>query len=55
MCTKISDRLTKKLSSIKNGNYTQSDFIIADAKDADMGGGINGLGFKVDKNGNKND
>ena len=53
MCTKISDRLTKKLSSIKNGNYTRSDFIIADAKDADMGGGINGLGFKVDKNGNK--
>ncbi len=47
----ICDRLAQKLSRITSGNYTPSDFIIADAKDADMGGGISGLGFMTDKSG----
>ena len=34
-----------KLESIRGGRYKRSDFIIADAKDADMGSGIAGLGF----------
>jgi hypothetical protein len=32
--------LKVKLAKIKNGTYTPQDFIIADAKDGDMGGGI---------------
>ena len=38
------DRLTGKLSRIRSGAYSPSDFIIADAKDAEMGGGIGALG-----------
>ncbi len=36
----INQRLADKLSAIKSGNYTASDFIIADAKDGDMAFGI---------------
>ena len=38
------DRLTAKLSRIRSGAYSPSDFIIADAKDAEMGGGMGSLG-----------
>ena len=47
----ICNRLAGKLDRIRGGGYTPSDFIIADAKDADMGGGINGVGFSVDRHG----
>ncbi|MDZ5698663.1 hypothetical protein [Chelativorans sp. M5D2P16] len=39
-------RLDEKLARIRAGQYRKSDFIIADAKDADMGSGITGLGPK---------
>ncbi|MEP0943875.1 MAG: hypothetical protein ABJH63_20925 [Rhizobiaceae bacterium] len=45
MNAKIQDRLAGKLSRIRRGDYKADDFIIADAKDAEMGGGISGLGF----------
>ena len=32
--------LDQKLTAIRNGAYAPSDFIIADAKDGDMGGGV---------------
>ena len=32
--------LDLKLDKIRNGNYQNTDFIIADAKDGDMGGGV---------------
>ena len=37
-------RLDDKLSRIRAGAYTRADFIIADAKDADMGGGVAAMG-----------
>ena len=37
-------RLASKLASIRSGTYQRSDFIIADAKDGDMGCGAAGLG-----------
>lgn len=37
-------RLDQKLTAIREGRYRRSDFIIADAKDADMGSGARGLG-----------
>ncbi len=37
-------RLDRKLESIRAGNYRPSDFIIADAKDPEMGGGIEAAG-----------
>lgn len=37
--------LDKKLKNITSDNFKPSDFIIADAKDADMGGGIRGPGI----------
>jgi len=40
----IHQRLLDKLSSIKSGAYQPSDFIIADAKDADMAFGIPATG-----------
>ena len=40
----MNDRLTGKLSRIRSGDYTPDDFIIADAKDAEMGGGNGALG-----------
>lgn len=33
-------RYDEKISRIRNGNYKKGDFIIADAKDADLSGGI---------------
>ncbi|MDQ0391916.1 hypothetical protein [Labrys monachus] len=44
-------RLDTKLANIRAGKYRKSDFIIADAKDADMGSGVNGLGPKRNKDG----
>jgi len=43
--------LDLKLRRIRNYNFTPKDFIIADAKDADMGGGIPAPGNKRNKNG----
>ena len=40
-----------KLKNIRSGNYKPSDFIIADAKDADMGGGRRAPGFIREENG----
>ena len=37
-------RLDHKLRSIRDGRYTPADFVLADAKDADMGFGANGAG-----------
>lgn len=51
MTAKICDRLAGKLQRIKDGSYSHNDFIIADAKDAEMGGGINGLGFTTAEDG----
>jgi hypothetical protein len=33
-------KIDAKLRNIRAGNYTRADFMIADAKDADMGGGV---------------
>ena len=44
MIVSMQNRLTDKLSRIRAGTYTPRDFIIADAKDAEMGGGIGALG-----------
>ena len=38
-------RLDRKLANIRAGRYRPSDFIIADAKDGDMGAGITCTGF----------
>jgi len=38
-------RLDRKLENIRAGRYTRADFIIADAKDGDMGSGVTGTGF----------
>ena len=43
--------LDTKLKNIRSGNYKPSDFIIADAKDADMGGGRRAPGFIREENG----
>ncbi|MDC3131346.1 hypothetical protein OA492_00365 [Pelagibacteraceae bacterium] len=43
--------LDKKLHNIKSSNNKPSDFIIADAKDADMAGGIRGPGYVRKKDG----
>ena len=43
--------LDTKLKNIRNSNYKPSDFIIADAKDADMGGGRRAPGFIREDNG----
>ena len=43
--------LDDKLNNIRTDNYKPSDFIIADAKDADMGGGRRAPGFIREKNG----
>ena len=44
-------RLDQKLARIRAGNYTRSDFIIADAKDGDMGPSITSCGPKRTKDG----
>jgi hypothetical protein len=41
----VTTRMDTKLESIRSGRYKRSDFMIADAKDADMGSGIAGLGL----------
>lgn len=46
-----STRMDVKLQRIRSGKYTPDDFIIADAKDADMGSGIVGLGPRVGADG----
>jgi len=51
MTTDIDDRLQGKLSRIRGGDYKPADFIIADAKDAEMGGGIGALGIVADGDG----
>ena len=51
MTAEICERLNGKLSRIRSGDYTPADFIIADAKDADMGGGISALGVTTDSDG----
>jgi hypothetical protein len=43
--------LEKKLTKIKLGQYRPTDFIIADAKDADMGGGVGAPGPNSEKKG----
>ena len=40
-----------KIQKIKNNKYRPKDFIIADAKDADMGGGRRAPGYLREKNG----
>lgn len=40
----MTTRMDTKLANIRAGRYKRSDFIIADAKDADMGSGVKGLG-----------
>jgi len=39
-------RLDAKLQSIRSGRYKPADFIIADAKDGDMGSGLAATGFE---------
>ena len=41
-------RLNQKLDRIRDGAYRPQDFIIADAKDGDMGGGAGAMG--IDQN-----
>ena len=41
----MTTRMDSKLETIRSGRYQRSDFMIADAKDADMGSGIAGLGM----------
>ena len=43
--------LDRKLANIRQGNYRPVDFIIADAKDGDMGGGITAFGPAHDGSG----
>ena len=38
-------RLDLKLASIRQGSYKRSDFVIADAKDSDVGAGVNATGY----------
>ena len=47
--------LDNKLKNIRNSNYKTSDFIIADAKDADMGGGRRAPGYIREENGKLTD
>ncbi|MEC8596528.1 MAG: hypothetical protein VXY74_17185 [SAR324 cluster bacterium] len=42
----MSKKLDQKLSRIRNGQYTPKDFIIADAKDADMANGCKTAGLQ---------
>ena len=49
----MKNSLNKKLNNITNGKFMSKDFIIADAKDADMGGGVPAPGNKRDYKGRK--
>ncbi|MCB1380941.1 MAG: hypothetical protein KDK89_21615 [Alphaproteobacteria bacterium] len=40
-------RLDRKLANIREGRYKPTDFIIADAKDGDMGSGLKATGFTL--------
>lgn len=44
-------RFDKKIANIRAGNYKRSDFIIADAKDGDMGPSMRSCGPKLENNG----
>jgi hypothetical protein len=44
-------RLDEKLARIRAGKYTRNDFIIADAKDPDMGPSLTACGVKREKDG----
>jgi hypothetical protein len=44
-------RLDEKLARIRAGAYRRSDFIIADAKDPDMGPGLHSVGPKRERDG----
>ena len=44
MKAELNERLSGKLRRIRSGAYKPVDFIIADAKDAEMGGGLGALG-----------
>ena len=46
MTVSMHHRLVGKLTRIRSGAYSPRDFIIADAKDAEMGGGIGALGAR---------
>jgi hypothetical protein len=46
-------RMELKLQNIRASRYRRSDFIIADAKDGDMGSGLNATGFTQSKDGSK--
>ena len=45
-------RLDEKLARIRAGAYRRTDFIIADAKDPDMGPGLHGVGKAAGQGGN---
>lgn len=47
--------LDRKLANIRSGAYTSHDFIIADAKDADMSFGLMAPGPARDRSGSQND
>lgn len=47
----MTTRMDAKLDNIRAGRYRRSDFMIADAKDADMGSGVTGLGFVRSRDG----
>ena len=53
MNVSMNERLARKLSRIRSGAYTPEDFIIADAKDAEMGGGIGALGLVRNADGSR--
>ena len=53
MHVSMNERLAGKLSRIRSGAYTPEDFIIADAKDAEMGGGIGALGLVRNADGSR--
>ena len=38
-------RLDRKLANIRAGRYPRADFVIADAKDSDVGAGVTATGF----------
>lgn len=42
---RAADRMNQKLDRIRGGSYRPQDFIIADAKDGDMGGGVSAAGI----------
>jgi hypothetical protein len=47
-------RMDEKLRNIRAGRYTKSDFMLADAKDNDMGGGCQSMGPRRSEDGTAN-